>query len=158
MIIGSYFEGDENTELASKQHDVYDNTIGIITSTCNRFARFSIAVLNDTGHRNWGQVETFDHRTLQGAHDLLAAAWRFVNDSRQESLAFPEALWLEWLRAETSAWIDHLQLVHSVQLILANQNKPAGYLAESHLALGIMDRFYLTARVAVCCSNSSGVK
>lgn len=103
--------------------------------------------MNDTEHHNWGQVETFDHRTLELAHDLIAAAWRFKNDSRQESLPFPEAipppeaLWLKWLQAETSAWIGAPKLVRSVQLILTNQNKPIGYLAESHLSLGIMDRF-----------------
>ena len=37
--------------------------------------------------------------------------------------------------------MDVPQLVRSVQIILANQNKPIGYLAESRLCLGILDRF-----------------
>ena len=54
----------------------------------------------------WGTVESFDHRTLQGAHDLLAAVWRFRNDFRQSELPFVnknsldevQELWLDWLR------------------------------------------------------------
>lgn len=149
MIVGSYFEDDGDNTLAWKQHDVYSNALSIIVSTCNRFARFSIDVLNDTEHDEWGQVERFDHRTLQGAHDLLAAVWRFSNDSRQECLPFPEEAnmataetrWLDWLQAEISAWMGAPQLVRFVQLILTNQNKPIGYLAEYRLCLGIMYRF-----------------
>ena len=149
MIIGSFFGGDEDKALANMQHDVYGYALRIIVRTCNRFARFSIAVLNDTEHHEWGQVEECDHRTLQGAHDLLAAAWRYSNDSRQGTLPFPEEAnmptpetrWLEWLQAEISAWMDAPQLVRSVQLILTNQNEPIGYLAESRLCLGIMYRF-----------------
>ena len=111
--------------------------------------RFSINVLNDMEHRNWGEIEKCDHRTLQGAHDLLAAAWRFENDSRQGMLKFaeeetnsnPEYAWLQWLGEEIDRWIRHPDLVRSVQLILASQNEPVGYLAESQLCLGIMNRF-----------------
>ena len=118
-------------------------------TTCNRLAHFAIVLLNDNEHDDWGQIGNCDHRTLQGAHDLPAAAWRFNNDSRQEMLPLSrtantapvEMRWLDWLREEISAWIDHPQLVRSVQAILANQNQQIVYAAESRLCLGIVDRF-----------------
>ena len=149
MIVASIFEDDGDKDLMNMQADAYGYALRTIVRTCNRFARFSIAVLNDTVHHEWGQIEDVDHRTLQGAHDLLAAVWRFSNDSRQGSLPFPEEAnmptpetrWLEWLQEEISSWMNEPLLVRSVQLILANQNEPIGYLAESRLCLGILERF-----------------
>ena len=149
MIVGTLFVGDNDSEVALKQHDVYFEALGIIVSTCNRFARFAIVMLDDTEHESWGQVESFDHRTLQGAHDLLAAAWRFSNKGRQDRLPFtgdartatPEECWLDWLQTEADSWIHCPQMVRLVQLVLANQNNPTGYTSEASLALLIMDRF-----------------
>ena len=88
MIVGTFFAGDEDTDLMRKQHDVYGDVLNILITTCNRLARFAIVLLNDNEHDNWGQIGNCDHRTLQGAHDLLAAAWRFNNYSRQGMLSF----------------------------------------------------------------------
>ena len=149
MIVAALFEGDDDSEVAWKQHDVYGDALAIIVSTCNRHARFACAVLNDADHPDWGTLECSDHRTIQDAHDLLAAAWRFLNDFRQPQLPFePEnplgkvqMLWLDWLRSETANWTTRPRLVRSVQLDLTNQNKPIGYAAEAQLCLDILDRF-----------------
>lgn len=149
MIVASFFEDDEDQEVAWKQHEVYGDALGIIVGTCNRHALFARAVLHDSKHDDWGTVVRFDHRTIQNAHDLLAAAWRFENDLRQPKLPFePEnpldhvqALWLEWLRKETEKWITAPWIVRSVQVILTNQNQPLGYKAEGQLCLDILDRF-----------------
>ena len=150
MIVASRFEGDVDMELAWKQHDVYGKALRIIVSTCNFYARFSTALLADKQHCNWGNVERFDHRTLQMAHDLLAGAWRFENDFQQGTLNLehekeesldPEEAWLQWLDKEVHGWINYPYLVRYVHLILNDQNKAPGYIAESQLCLGIMDRF-----------------
>ncbi len=149
LWVCSCFVGDEDMVLAWKQHDVYGRALGAIVSACNRYASFAKVVLADTGHDEWGTIETFDHRVLQGGHDLLAAAWRYGHDSRQGVLPFEgsehtpssELLWLDWLQTEVSAWIDEPQLVRSVQLALTNQNRPIGYLAEAQMGVEIMFRF-----------------
>ena len=136
-------------EIAKKQHDVYGEALEVMISTTNHFARVAIALLDDRSHPGWGQFTRCDHRTLQDAHDLLAAVWRFRNDFRQTNLSFdksendstPERLWLAWLKKEISSWIEHPELVRFVQLILANQNQPLGYEAESRLCIAIMDKF-----------------
>lgn len=149
MIVGSFFEGDVDMEVAGKQHDVYPQALGIIVSRCNLYAEFARFVLDDTDHREWGRIDRFDHRTLQHAHDLLAAVWRFRHDYRQLALPFmrkeplDEAprLWLDWLRREVEGWIHYPERVRLVQLILTNQNERRGYMAEAELSLYIIDGF-----------------
>ncbi len=151
MIVATYFDGDNDKVLAALQHDVYGDALIIMVKACNRFALFAKVLLKDKEHDNWGQIQRFDHRTLQMAHDLLAAAWRFENNSLQLELPIPgmhdncpyEERWLAWLRREMSDWIDCPRMVRSVQLILTNQNKPIGYAAETRLSIGIMNRFEL---------------
>jgi len=149
LIVSSFHDGDDDMELALKQHNVYGQALRIIISTCNRYAAFAKALLEETDHKDWGRIEECDHRTLQFGHDLLASAWRFRNDFRQGKLPFEgpdhsppaESLWLDWLRNEISGWIDQPYLVRSVQLILTNQNQLIGYIAESQWCLDIMRHF-----------------
>lgn len=143
------FDGDVDMEVANKQHDVYGQALGIIVRQCNQYAEFAQRVLDDADHSEWGTVESFDHRVLQDAHDLLAAAWRFRNDFRQSEMSFMDKnsldevqeLWLDWLRHEASEWLHHPERVRWVQLILTNQNKPLGYIVEAQLALNIINEF-----------------
>lgn len=143
------FDGDVDMEVADKQHDVYGHALWIIVRKCNLYAEFARSLLDDDDHPEWGTVESFDHRTLQGAHDLLAAAWRFRNDFRESEMPFMDKnsldevqeLWLDWLRHEISKWLHRPERVRWVQLILTNQNKPPGHLAEVQLALNIINGF-----------------
>ena len=143
------FDGDVDMEVAEKQNDVYGQVLWIIVRQCNLYAEFARRVLDDADHPEWGTVESFDHRTLQRAHDLLAAVWRFRNDFRQSDLPFVDKnsldgvqeLWLDWLRNEIARWIDYPERVRWVQLILTNQNKPPGNVAEAQLALNIINGF-----------------
>ena len=149
MWVVPRFDGDVDMEVANKQHDVYGQALGIIVRQCNLYAEFARRVLDDADHSKWGTVESLDHRTLQGAHDLLAAVWRFRNDFRQSELPFVDKnfldevqqLWLDWLRHEISNWLHRPKRVRWVQLILTNQNKPLGYIAEAQLALNIINGF-----------------
>ena len=148
-MVGPFFEGDVDMEVASKQHEVYGQALGIIVSKCNRYTEFARSLLNDADHPEWGTVEHFDHRTLQHAHDLLAAVWRFRNDFQQPMLPFVDkksldevqTLWLDWLRHEITGWIDYPHRVRLVQLILTNQNELPGYIAEAQLSIDIINWF-----------------
>ena len=150
MYVVPCFEGDEDMEVAWKQRDVYSEALWIIVCACDRYTEFARSLLNDTAHLEWGTHDRFDHRTLQHAHDLLAAVWRWRNDFRQTTFPFAakkslddvQALWLDWLRQEITGWIDYPHRVRWVQLILANQNKPLGNIAEKQLALDIIDSYW----------------
>ena len=64
MIVGHYFDGDVDEEVALLQHDVYGEALGIIVARCNEHARFARGVLNYTHHREWDTLRLSDHRTL----------------------------------------------------------------------------------------------
>lgn len=151
MIVGKYFEGDNDEDLAWKQHDVYGRALWTITETCNGLTRFSRNLLDDRSPSLWGTISRYDHRTLQLPHDLLAAAWRYRIDARQGKFPFDpqflsddepiETHWLTWLRSEVESWWKSALLVKQVQIILENQNSDAGYKAESRLAYELLNRF-----------------
>lgn len=152
MIIGGKFEGDDDTEVMWMQHEFYGKARGQIIQTCNRLTLFARTILKDRLHPEWGMISACDHRTLQDAHDIIAAAWRFRYDLRQAELPLdrnskyknsrtPEGIWYDWLRTELEGWLWDAQLIRDVQLILENQNKPKGYAAEARLSLGLLSRF-----------------
>jgi hypothetical protein len=151
MIVGgNIFLGDDDTAAAWKQHDVYNRALRVIVLACNRYARAAKIILDDNQNGQFGEIEGFDHRTMQWAHDLIAAAWRFEFCNPQLSLPFiyeneeisMEDRWLTWLSIEVDSWIHSPRLIRLVQLILCNQNEPEGYAAESLLGLAILDRFW----------------
>ena len=147
MWVAPLFDDDVDMEVAAKQHDVYSDALWIIVSQCNQYTEFARRLLDDANLPEWVAVDRFDHRTLQHAHDLLAAVWRFRHSFRQPGLPFVRkdsvddvpTLWLAWLRREVAAWIDYPDRVRLVRVILANQNAALGYVAESRLSLNIMD-------------------
>lgn len=152
MIVCRPFLGEDDTAIAWKQHDVYREALRVIVRGCNKLTRFAKALLDDTSHPKWGEVGSYDHRTLQSAHDLLAAAWRFRTDMRQLELGLeraleplkprtPEEVWLIWLNREVQTWVDAPELVRDVQLILNHQNEPKGDIAEARLCLALLGRF-----------------
>lgn len=123
------------------QHDVYFDALQEIIDANWNFAEFSSAVL--VCEQDVAGPPAIDHRTLQNAHDLLAAAWRYRNRQSQREL-FEEPGkddWVRWLQCELSAWRHKPALVRDVLLILKNQNTPIGFAFEGRLALGIMQRF-----------------
>jgi len=147
MIIGgSEFWGDSR-EVANAQHNVYNDALKIIVKQCNRFVWFAQNVVQPESYEKWEGIVSFDHRTLQYQHDLLATVWRYQNQASQMRLDCDEdksgiqSRWLKWLSSEVESWIERPEWVRLVQTILNNQNSPAGYRAETLLSLAIMDHF-----------------
>lgn len=150
MIVGRYFDGDDDMDTAWDQHGVYYEALRLIAEGCNSQLNFAMQLLEIQGPQRWGRDLRFDHRTLQHAHDLLAAAWRFRTDSVQPCLPFDgqEATgaermeaWLSWLRAEVSTWQWKPRLIQLVMQILAEQNREPGYRAEDELHSLLRRRF-----------------
>lgn len=149
MIVGRYFDGDGDRDLHVQwlQHDVYSEALGIISSTCQEYMRSAHALLDDW--EGWEFIERFDHRTLQHAHDLLAAVWRFRYEMKLRQFDSPSERptgdkpdfvghWLSWLREEVESWIHDPGRIRLVVTILRNQNQPVGYKAETALHWDIM--------------------
>ena len=90
MIVGSRFEGDGHidTYVMWRQHDVYHRALGIITNTCQEYVQLAHSLIGDPS-RGWEFINSYDHRTLQHSHDILAAVWRFRYDSVVRQLEHP---------------------------------------------------------------------
>jgi hypothetical protein len=148
MIVCSEFDGDDQN-VAWRQHDVYNSALEIIVTGTNRFTLAARHVLKDQGHASWGRIQRVDHRTLQGAHDILAAAWRWKFLPRQPELFQSaadgalnlEKVWLNWLSDEVDSWIEAPETIRLIQIILSNQNEQTGYAAETTLSLALMEKF-----------------
>jgi len=146
MIVSKQFPGDSE-EVASAQHEVYNKALAIIVKKCNQYAIFARRVILSEKFQTWGSVDSFDHRTLQFQHDLLATVWRYTTQASQLRLDCSEdersiqLRWLDWLAAEVNSWIERPEWVRLVQIILENQNTPLGQRTETLLSLQIMDYF-----------------
>jgi hypothetical protein len=149
VIVAPLFEGDADEGLMAMQHDSYHSAISRLLDAHNRFAHFIAAVTGD-GVFTWAAITSCDHRTLQDAHDILAAAWRYRTDIRQPPLPIQRdsatydlaTTWLKWLHAELEGWFEAPYLVRQLHEVLSRQNTPLGDAAEVRMAYTlIFDRF-----------------
>lgn len=143
MIYGASYAGDD-MELMKLQFDHYWDAVrvlnGAIAEAYRNACSISGAVIADSG---WPAEGGADHRTIQGAHDILAATWRHRVSPPEPGYDFGSAKiserpnltdWLDWLRAEIRRWaIDCPELLFLCVRIFQNQNTDQGYAAERQL-------------------------
>ena len=139
MIIGGAFDGDNGHVLQLRQHDRYGEALGIIAYGCLEHSRNAAIARGEydlTLSERLASVrsEGFDHRTLQSAHDYLAAWWRWKHSHTHRLEHATAEDWLLWLRHEVKTWTTHApHLARLVTKVLLNQNMDAGYVAEADL-------------------------
>ena len=147
MIVGGRYPGD-SVELSNRQQDVYHHALRKMIDGCRKqyAGPYSLAGIERPTQSN-GDV---DHRTIQQAHDILAAAWRFVANPLEPTFGFKRSDaadismsgWLIWLEQEIASWASDADLVPTFRTILENQNEEAGYAAERRLAELLYARFH----------------
>lgn len=148
MIVASRFQGDDDVDVMMIQHDVYGKALGIISGTCQEYTNLAHRILDDDPPK-WDFISRYDHRTLQRAHDTIAAVWRFRGLPSIRQMEFPldrehgplpdfAGHWLIWLEEEVSTWKYRSRLIRLVVTILQNQNVPVGYRAEADLNLELL--------------------
>jgi hypothetical protein len=90
MGIADLFDGDNNFHVMVLQHEVYSQAQWTIVLPCQEYMAFACRLFGDIREEEMGvNVEQFDHRTLQRAHDILAAVWRFKFRANLLQLEFP---------------------------------------------------------------------
>jgi hypothetical protein len=146
MIVGTYFTDDANYDLKIKQHDIYYRAIGLMITSCNNIAECAPVPDYLAPCENWGKIDKCDHRTIQFAHDLLAAVYRYKvlvssQDLASNRIEEPTSSWITWFCIEVQSWWKAPALLENFLAILTHQNEPYGYLAETRLCLAILDRF-----------------
>ena len=150
MWVCSKYRGDTDSVAMWEQHDVYVRALRVIVDGGVTHMIRAARLLGQSVPARWLMPTDLDHRTVQEAHDILAAAWRWQSDCRQLRLPFrderlrpvpvPQA-WLAWLRAEVERWVDEPAIVQSLMLVLAQQNTDAGYRGEQRLETLLKLRF-----------------
>lgn len=151
MIVSSLFQGDDGDDVMWIQHDVYNEALGIISGTCQEYMNLAHRILDDEQPK-LEVIASYDHRTLQRAHDTIAAAWRFRYLPSVRQMEFPLDLehgqcpdfaghWLKWLEEEVISWKHDTLLVRLVVAIVQNQNVPEGYRAEDDLNVELLLRY-----------------
>lgn len=146
MIVSEAFAGD-SMPVAWHQHDVYGEAVSLIARECQRKALKAAAILGVVPPSAAMMEGGVDHRTLQKAHDIVAAAWRFRENVAQTRFALDATAplgmedWLIWLGNEVATWDHEPSLVRLVIEILGNQNSKSGYRAENQLTLALLNRF-----------------
>lgn len=142
MIVAAMFDGDNDHQMMGLQFDVYGQALAHIAYQCRDFHVNAARIVcqGEEIASEIGKIDAFDHRTLQAAHDHLAAFWRanvgavhpVLPNLRNDKEAQDD--WLKWLRSEVLDWRDHNPvLVRAVCTILANENSERGYEAEDRL-------------------------
>ena len=151
MIVSSLFQEDDGDDVMWMQHDVYNEALGIISGACQEYMNLAHRILDDDQHK-WEVITSYDHRTLQRAHDTIAAAWRFRWLPSLRQMEFPwdqgregcpdfAGHWLKWLEEEVSSWKHNPLLIRLVVTIVQNQNVPVGYRAEGDLNVELLLRY-----------------
>ena len=153
-MIASRFDGYNNQTLMDVQHKTYGDMIGWLFGSARRRYLDAGRLLNvetDLTEALRGQT-TFDHRTLQGAHDLIAAYFRFAHDDGGQ-LRFDESeqpplyeirIWRSWTRFFRDEVRDLLQddeFTLGVLYAAVYANQDTGTAAEQQINLFLEDRY-----------------
>jgi hypothetical protein len=150
MVVKDYFYGDNDpsSKVSWIQHDVYQSSLRLIVSACLNHMKSGFMMVGQDYPKKWDREIQFDHRTLQLAHDLVAAAWRFDCLETEMPLFFQtdrevviERKWKAWLQNELYLWRDQPAIVRNVIIVLGNQNTENGYHAEDLLTQALVNRF-----------------
>lgn len=163
MIVGRVFEGDDDADTRDLQEDVFHDALQLIVFGCRKhYARATkLLQITDPLFDRVCANKSIDHRTIQTAHNLIAAYWRFHTRRTHPVLPFEDkdttkrkaiADWLAWLQAEIDSWVDEPHLVRTLIFCLANANTQPGNQAEEALALALRERYrsmYDYARTAL---------
>lgn len=152
MFVGDEFPGDTNQLLKNAQHAAYGQMVGLLC----RFAReryLRAARLLKVESPLFIILKdklSFDHRVLQGAHDHIAAYYRFTHkDAAQTSLGFDQKTheetltqrWIEFFEAETQRLAEFDDLNIAILEAVAYQNSETGMASERRL-LELLKREY----------------
>lgn len=151
MIIGTCFD-DDSVEAGWIQHDVYYDALRIIRTECRDMTVRAASLLGQEPP-SVIKIDGIDHRSLQTAHDLIAATWRFRSQIVQRHLPFADGeadldqdnkladRWLLWLKQEVRSWYDAPHLVHQLMTIVEHGNTDTCYAAEDALGKSLLERY-----------------
>lgn len=152
MIVTNTFENDCNERLKLVQHDDYGRNVVKIFKAARSELIHANAILES--HllivKKAKEVSSINHRALQDAHDILAAAFRYQwddggqlalfekHDSQSSRYSFE---WTSWLERQLQDLVRYPQLVRSVVQSVVFTNTEMGYMAEGQVCAFLLSYF-----------------
>lgn len=167
MFVGPTFADDRALDLMWVQHDLwfkirdawFDEN-GLAMGSCFYFfscARKALLFSTDSNplffpeRERLPSVTMFDHRVLQGAHDVIAAYYRWLvsgiklpafSDDKKEYRAYLLDSWKTYLRHEIAhITFGRLDLADHVVRAVVFENTTEGYAAEERLISALHERY-----------------
>jgi hypothetical protein len=152
MMVGSEFPGDNNRTLMDVQHGVYgEMVVRLFTGPRDRYlAAAALLRVDDRLSEQLRSMDGFDHRTLQLAHDRIAAFFRFAHDDGgQLQLGETEAdyrhrlaaSWRGFVQTEVERLTADNEFTRAICTATAFGNKEPGVAAEHWLDQFLRDRY-----------------
>lgn len=130
MIVDRIFPHDDNALLKRVQHERYASSVEQMYRVArDAFVRADAILQSDLLIAEKARLlQTFDHRVMRDAHDILAAAYRYANDDGGQYDLFvappctaEEDLrrryttgWSRWLTEQLAALANYPEFVRSV--------------------------------------------
>lgn len=138
MIIGKAYKFDNNELLKDAQHELYRNHVFMLFAVAKSKIIQADAILdaNLLITEKVKEINRFDHRVLQDAHDIIAAAYRYHNDDggQMNLLHLDEALldrykteWAKWFSQELVTLLSYPRFIRSVVESVVFSNSELGY-------------------------------
>lgn len=160
MIFRIEFEGDDNEELKDAQNRLYGWAVRWIVDHAWEHYRYAEEVQGLPEDKKlpgleWMakfNVSSFDHRTVQETHDILAAGYRQVHkmgEKHWEEKGDGKALedgWDSCVRSETRRWMSDPFIVRAIVTATQYANKSEGLAAERALARYLREMYGLPTR------------
>ena len=164
MWVGHEFPGDDNHTLKMVQHGCYWGKVWqLFAAAKNRYVRACGLIGFETVvFKRIIKIDSLDHRVLQGAHDKIAAYYRFAyDDGGQMTLFsleqpiqtyFPDSdeanykaklltAWNQFYDDEVKELAEDDGIAHAILNAVLYENKPKGYEAEDELARLLKARY-----------------
>lgn len=154
MIVGTSYPSDDNEQLKHVQHEMYWQLVPQLFATARAELLRADEILDTKVliAEKVRSIKHLDHRVLQDAHDIMAAAFRYrYDDGGQLNLLETDAerderyraVWLEWFETELAALAKIPRFVRSTVQAVVLANTELGYVAERDVGELLVSRYGL---------------
>ncbi|MBN9658798.1 MAG: hypothetical protein J0H49_11515 [Acidobacteria bacterium] len=152
MMVNPEFPGDNNHVVMDIQHSMYNEiVVRLFTGPRDRYlAAATLLRVEDELSQALRDMNGFDHRTLQLAHDRMAAWFRFAHDdggqlqlgeSELDYSKRMEALWRDFACSEVTSLARDDEFTRAICTAAAFGNRSRGVAAERWIGQFLSDRY-----------------
>lgn len=154
MIVGTSYPSDDNNQLKDVQHELYWRLVPRLFAAARAELLRAEEILETQVviAEKARAIESVDHRVLQDAHDIMAAAFRHGHDDGSQLRLLEteaergeryRAAWLEWFETELAALAKIPRFVRSTVQAVVLANTELGFSAERDIGELLVSRYEL---------------